>query len=239
MISKPTIFSSLAAAPLSTFTQPRIVLSLIALSLCGGISALALPQLMPRALNLLWGPLPRYELQLQGGDLRLRCTPRAVLALTEPEHWTEPPAAPTPDCGRAPALSLPASALTLRPPRFAERPAALAAVRLDAPLGIFLRPAQKAAGPVFVHAFLTRAGSTAVWPTIWDSTADGTLQLRGIVRDLLDLSPPELGRYELTFFIQRSPLPLSYAAALASVARDPAATQLLHGELTVLAPVNP
>ena len=239
MISKPSIFSSLAAAPLSTFAQPRIFLSLLALSLCGGISALALPQLMPRALNLLWGPLPRYELQLQGGDLRLRCTPRVALALTEPEPRAEPLAVPIADCGRAPAFSLPASALTLRPPRLPERPAPLAAVRLDAPLSIFLRPLQKTAGPVFVHAFLTRAGSTGVWPTIWDSAADGTLQLRGIVRDLLDLPASELGRYELTFFIQRSPLPLSYAAALASAARDPATTQLLRGELTVLAPVHP
>ena len=239
MISKPSIFSSLAAAPLSTFAQPRIVLGLIALSLCGGFSALALPQLMPRALNLLWGPLPRYELQLQGGDLSLRCNPRAVQALADSAPRAEPPAGPLPDCGRAPAGSLPASALTLRPPRLPERPAPLAAVRLDAPLSILLRPAQKTAGPVFVHAFVSRAGSTVGWPTIWDSTADGTLQLRGIVRDMLDLTAPELGRYELTFFIQRSPLPLSYSTALASAARDPAATQLLRGELTVLAPVTP
>lgn len=237
MISKPSIFSILAAAPLSTFAQPRIVLGLIALSLCGGISALALPQLMPRALNLLWGPLPRYKLQLQGGDLSLRCTPRLALADAGPATYAEP--LPLPDCAGAKEGSVPASALTLRPPRPPAKQPPLSAVRLDAPLGIFLRPAQPAAGPVFVHAFLGRGGNRVRWPMIWESAADGTLRLRGIVRDMLDLAASELGRYELTFFVQRSPLPPSYSAALASAARDPEATQLLRGELDVLAPANP
>lgn len=230
MISKPSIFSSLAIMPLSVLAQPRFVFSLLALSLCGGFSALALPRLMPRALSMLWGPLPPYELQLHGGDLCLRCTPPADdpdrrVALAEPRPSVRP------------ALTgVPQSALTLRPPRLPAAPTPSAAVRLDAPLAIRLRPTAEVTGPVFAHAFLRHDDRTAAWPVILEHAADGTLQLRGIVRDLLDLTPQGLGRYELLFVLQRSPLPPP--AAVTEVGPSDPAAQLLRGELTVLPPVD-
>lgn len=209
MLSKPSIFASLATLPLPALSQPRLLVSLIVLSLCGGISVLALPRLVPRALGRWWGALPRYELQLRGGDSCLRCTV---------------PADPDPGPARRPAA-----------------PPAQIRVRLDAPLDIRLRPEQPVAGPVFVHAFLGRRGGTSGWPILMARAADGTLQLRGILRDVLDLTSGELGRYELIFVVQRSPLPLGYAAALAAERSDPGGlgTQVLRGALDVLAPANP
>lgn len=224
MISKPSIFSSLAAAPLSTLSRPRFVLGLVALSLCGLSAALALPWVVPRALSLLWGPLPRYELQLRGGDSCLRCAAKA----TEEESAAAAPdqgSPGAPHSGSADALPLGGAR-----PVLAHTPSA--AVRLDAPLTLALRPARPVAGPVFAHAFLGRAGAAATWPLILERTADGALQLRGLVRDVLDLGPHEHGRYELLFVVQRSPLPPTAAAARLLRSGDPA--QLVRGELTVL-----
>ncbi len=228
MLSKPSIFSSLATLPLSALSQPRLLLGLIVLSLCGGVSVLALPRLVPRALGRVWGSLPRYELQLQGGDSCLRCT-----VPTEPD--------PQP-ARQADELLNP---LRIAPARLARDRRAAAPprvqVRLDAPLDIRLRPERPVSGPVFVHAFLIRQGSASGWPILMARAADGTLQLRGILRDVLDLTGGARGLYELVFVVQRSPLPLGYAAALAAARRDPEGlgTQLLHGTLDVLAPANP
>ena len=222
MISKPSIFSGLAATPLSTLSRPRLVFSLVALSLYGGLAALALPRILPRALGVLWGPLPRYELQLRGGDSCLRCA--------DPAH--DEPALPAlePTRSGTAALSVgPAGALA------AQKPAAV--VRLDAPLTIVLRPVQPVAGPVFVQAFLGHAGGTATWPLVMERAGDGTLALRGLVREVLDLAPHELGRYELLFVVQRSPLPLLTARLGRGDA--PPGAQLLRGELTVLPPAAP
>ena len=224
MLSKPSIFASLATLPLPALAQPRLLVSLLVLSLCGGVSVLTLPRLLPRALGHLWGALPRYELQLRGGDSCLRCTPAAELAVAPRPGGRESPltaARVTPELGVA------------APPR--------ARVRLDAPLAIRLRPEQPVSGPLFVQAFLGRDGITSGWPLLMARAADGTLQLRGIVRDVLDLTSTELGRYELIFVIQRSPLPLGYAAALAAAGSDPGGrgTQVLRGVLDVLPPANP
>jgi hypothetical protein len=226
MLSKPSIFASLATLPLSSLSPPRLLLSLVVLSLCGGV--LTLPRLVPRALSRFWGSLPRYELQLQGGDSCLRCT-----VPTEPD----------------PQLARQADEL-LNPPRTAparlarERRAAAPSrlqVRLDAPLDIRLHPERPVSGPVFVHAFLVRQGNASGWPILMARAADGTLQLRGILRDVLDLTGGELGLSELVFVVQRSPLPLGDAAALAAASSEPdgLGTQLLHGALDVLAPANP
>lgn len=227
MLSKPSIFASLAPLPLSALSQPRLLLSLTVLALCGGVSALALPRFVPRALSRWWGSLPRYELQLRGGDSCLRCTV---------------PAEPDPELGRRAELLNPSPTAPARPAR-GRRAAAppLVRVRLDAPLDIRLRPEQPVSGPVFVHAFLVRHGSASRWPILMAHAADGTLQLRGILRDVLDLTGAELGPYELLFVIQRSPLPLGYAAALAAEYGDPdgLGTQVLRGGLEVLAPANP
>ena len=57
MLSKPSIFSSLATLPLSAFSQPRLLVGLIVLLLGGGVSVLTLPRLVPRALGRWWGSL--------------------------------------------------------------------------------------------------------------------------------------------------------------------------------------
>lgn len=229
MLSKPSIFASLATLPLSALSQPRLLLSLLVLSLCGGVSVLTLPRLVPRALSRFWGALPRYELLLQGGDSCLRCTVPA-----EPDPQPARRSDELPDPPRTAPARLARERRAAAPPRVAE-------VRLDAPLDIRLRPERPVSGPVFVHAFLVHQGSASGWPILMARAADGTLQLRGILRDVLDLSGAELGRYELVFVVQRSPLPLGYAAALAAARSDPdgLGTQLLHGTLDVLAPANP
>lgn len=225
MLSKPSIFASLATLPLSALSQPRLLLSLIVLLLGGGVSVLTLPRIVPRVLGRWWGSLPRYELQLRGGDSCLRCT---VPDESDPEPAPRRAELPSPP-PTAPVGGHHAAA----PPHIR--------VRLDAPLDIRLHPAQPVSGPVFAHAFLVRHGSASFWPILMAHAADGTLQLRGILRDVLDLHGSELGSYELVFVVQRSPLPLGYAAALAAEhgAPDGLGTQVLRGFLDVLAPANP
>jgi hypothetical protein len=153
-------------------------------------------------LNWAWGPLPRYALELRGGDTCTRCAGEADSA---PQTQGQP---------------------------------LLLQVRLDAQLSIELRPEQPSSGLLSVHAFLAHAGRIYRWPILMESTALGTLQLRGLCRDLLDLSASELGTYELLFVVQRSPLLTSFFDAQAQLERAPhdTAIQILRATIEVVAP---
>ena len=94
--------------------------------------------------------------------------------------------------------------------------------RLDSPIDIELAPAQPQTrlspetGPIFVHAFKAQDGLATRLPILMERTTRGTLKLRGVVRDVLDLPPRTTGAIDLLFGVSRSPLPPSYRSLISS-----------------------
>ena len=226
MISKPSIFSSPRRAAIDLCAAANCLGPDRAVSMADSQRSRCRSSCRGRSTCV--GPLP-LELQLQGGDLSLRCNPLRGPGSADSAPRAEPPAGPLP------RLRTRAGGLTSGIGAYSAS-AALARATGAAGRG-------PAGCPAEAFSFARRKnGGTGVRARICQprrqhgGLADDLGQHRRWYAATARHRPrharstaPELGRYELTFFIQRSPLPLSYSTALASAARDPAATQLLRG----------
>jgi hypothetical protein len=88
----------------------------------------------------------------------------------------------------------------------------ISTVIADRPLDIAAHPQRPVSGPVFLHVYLGDRGTLR--PTwVWAAQGrQGSLHLRGLAREILNLDPGDQGPRELWILVTRMPLPPTLAA---------------------------
>lgn len=106
-------------------------------------------------------------------------------------------------------------------------------VQLSAPLDITLRPSKSPSGLIFVHAFKQQRGAIERLPIVMSTMSDGSLRLRGILRDILDLDARAQGPMELIFVVNRSILPIWPTWPLFGLPKSSANVQILREQIRI------
>ncbi len=112
---------------------------------------------------------------------------------------------------------LPAYAVTLRSEAACSlcgvtaAPTAAAAQTLhpDLPIELLARPLAAVRGPAFLHLYVRQGRQQRRVFSFAAQRSDGSLQLAGLAREVLDLRGDERGRLELLVVVSRSPLPFA------------------------------
>lgn len=87
----------------------------------------------------------------------------------------------------------------------------------DLPIDLKVRPLAPVRGPTFLHLYVRHRAQLRRVFAFAAHEPDGTLHLRGLAREVLDLRGSERGSIEIFALVSRSPLPLSPIAWLGSL----------------------
>lgn len=82
-------------------------------------------------------------------------------------------------------------------------------VNPDVPIDLQVRPLSPVWGPTFLHLYVRHRAHLRRVFAFAAHEPDGTLHLRGLARDVLDLRGSERGSIEIFARVSRSPIPLS------------------------------
>lgn len=108
-------------------------------------------------------------------------------------------------------------------------------LRREMPIEIRLHPRHPPTLPVFLHMYVAHSETVRSLVVLPERTEDGTLLLRGMLRDVLDLARDAAGAHELIVGVSHWPGPMSYdrIRVQASLTPQGAAERLIRRPLMI------